>query len=243
MLFTRPIVLYVNPRGESRRWDKFTVTDNLTCELGLLKDVDGDGKPELLFKDSENQFVFARPDPAHPTDMWVKHPISEKGPWANHGMGVGDINGDGRMDFVNAYGWWEQPPKGTDGPWTYHPEAFGVFDRSSPGGAEMAIYDVNGDGLTTSSRASRRTAGAWRGSSRRKRDRPNQFREAPDHGGLLDEQCGRRDFLGAARLERSPTSTATGFRISSPASGSGRIWIPSSIPIRTGRPCSTCTEP
>ena len=147
VLFTRPIVLYVNPRGESRRWEKFTVTDNLTCELGLLKDVDGDGKPELLFKDSENQFVFARPDPAHPTDMWVKHPISEKGPWANHGMGVGDINGDGRMDFANAYGWWEQPPKGTDGPWSYHPEAFGVFDRSSPGGAEMAIYDVNGDGL------------------------------------------------------------------------------------------------
>ena len=148
VLFTRPVVLYVNPRGESRRWEKFTVTDNLTCELGLLKDIDGDGKPELLFKDSENQFVFARPDPAHPTDMWVKHPISEKGPWANHGMGVGDINGDGRMDFANAYGWWEQPPKGTRRTVDRITRKHSACSmRSSPGGAEMAIYDVNGDGL------------------------------------------------------------------------------------------------
>ena len=202
VLFTRPVVLYVNPRGEPRRWEKFTVTDNLTCELGLLKDVDGDGKPELLFKDSENQFVFARPDPAHPTDMWVKHPISEKGPWANHGMGVGDINGDGRMDFANAYGWWEQPPKGTDGPWPYHAEAFGVFDRSSPGGAEMAIYDVNGDGLNdiVTSLQAHGWGLAWF-EQKKSATGPDQFREAPDHGGLLHDQCGRRDFLGAARIE------------------------------------------
>jgi 3-keto-disaccharide hydrolase/FG-GAP-like repeat len=150
VLFTRPIVLYVNPKGESRRWDSYTVTDNITSEIGLLKDVDGDGKMELLFKDSNNQIVYANPDPANPTGTWVKHPINERGPWANHGMGVGDVNGDGRMDVLNAYGWWEQPPKGEQGQtgtWIYHPEAFGRWNRSSPGGAEMAVYDVNGDGL------------------------------------------------------------------------------------------------
>ena len=147
VLFTRPIVLYVNPRGESRRWDSYTVTDTLSCELGLLRDINGDGKLDLLFKDSNNVFVYANPDPANPTGMWVKHPISERGPWANHGMGVGDVNGDRRLDFLNAYGWWEQPAKDGDGTWTYHPEAFGRWNRSSPGGAEMAVYDVNGDGL------------------------------------------------------------------------------------------------
>ena len=32
----------------------------------LLKDIDGDGKPESSFKDSENKFVYAKPDPANP---------------------------------------------------------------------------------------------------------------------------------------------------------------------------------
>jgi Domain of Unknown Function (DUF1080)/FG-GAP-like repeat len=147
VLFTRPIVLYVNPKGESRRWDMYTVTDNISCELGLLKDINGDGQLDLLFKDSNNVFVYANPDPSNPTGMWVKHAISERGPWANHGMGVGDVNGDRRLDFLNAYGWWEQPAKGVDAAWTYHPQGFGRWNRSSPGGAEMAVYDVNGDGL------------------------------------------------------------------------------------------------
>ncbi|MBV9180620.1 MAG: VCBS repeat-containing protein, partial [Acidobacteria bacterium] len=144
----KPAVLYVNPKGESRRWQAYDVLSGNTCETWLLKDINGDGKPELIYKDIKNQVAWAAPDPRNPTGPWIEHAISEPGPWPNHGLGVGDINGDGRMDVVDAYGWWEQPKEGADkGPWKYHPQAFSDWNRTAQGGAEMAIYDVNGDGL------------------------------------------------------------------------------------------------
>lgn len=144
--------LYVNPKGESRHWDKYVVLPHVGNEETLLKDIDGDGKPEII-QAYQNQLAYSKPDPANPTGPWVTTIISEPGPWGaniGHGLGVGDINGDGRMDFVNVYGWWEQPAKGSGQKlWTYHPQAFGRWGASQggAGGAELALYDVNGDGL------------------------------------------------------------------------------------------------
>jgi hypothetical protein len=92
---------------------------------------------------------YAKPDPARPTEAWIVHTISEPGLTTGHGIGVGDINGDGRMDIVNAYGWFEQPPAGSKQElWTYHPQVFGSWSRCcGVGGALMGVYDVNGDGL------------------------------------------------------------------------------------------------
>jgi hypothetical protein len=139
---SRPIYLYVNPKGESRRWDRFNVVPSATSEIEVFRDIDGDGKPEVLFTGANGVLSYAKPDPANPTGVWKVHNISEPGLSGAHGMGVGDINGDGRMDVVNNRGWWEQPASGaSEGPWKFHPVQFGA------GGAEMGIYDVNGDGL------------------------------------------------------------------------------------------------
>jgi hypothetical protein len=141
MVDQRPIFLYVNPRGESRRWDRYNVVPNASTEIELLKDIDGDGKPAVLFG-ADGAMEYAKPDPANPTAPWIVHRVSEKIGVNAHGMGVGDINGDGRMDIVNNRGWWEHPPAGsTQETWTFHPVDFGS------GGAEMGVYDVNGDGL------------------------------------------------------------------------------------------------
>jgi hypothetical protein len=139
--------LYINPKGENRRWQRFTVGTAVQSEIAVLRDIDGDGKPELVYFGDE-YVRYAKPDPANPTGMWAIHNISENGYGAGHGIGVGDVNGDGRMDILNPYGWWEQPTAGGgSGPWAYHPFAFAHFGRGMMGGSVMAVYDVNGDGL------------------------------------------------------------------------------------------------
>ncbi|MBO0799193.1 MAG: VCBS repeat-containing protein, partial [Blastocatellia bacterium] len=138
----RPVWLYVNPKGEPRRWDRFEVIANQTTEITLLKDIDGDGNPELIFG-GDGVIAYAKPGAAGPTAPWEIHAISEKVGRVNpHGLGVGDINGDGRPDILNSTGWWEQPADlHSVHLWRFHAASFGR------GGAEMGVYDVNGDGL------------------------------------------------------------------------------------------------
>ena len=95
---SRPVFLYVNPKGEPRRWDRFNVVPSSTSEINLFKDIDGDGKPEVLFAGPGAVMAYAKPDPANPTAPWKVHNISAPGLAGAHGMGIGDINGDGFRD-------------------------------------------------------------------------------------------------------------------------------------------------
>ena len=140
-------VLYVNPKGESRRWEKYSVVAPIDSEETVLADVDGDGKRELVYVGG-GYMAYAKPDPANPTGKWIVHQVSEHGPWPAHGIGVGDVNGDDRLDILGAYGWWEQPAQNSpDCKWKYHPVAFGRWGRTSAGGSKIGVYDINGDGL------------------------------------------------------------------------------------------------
>jgi hypothetical protein len=136
-------VWYENPRGVAGLWPKHFAFERVKGESPPFLDVDGDGRPELVAH-WEDQWGFIQPDWSVPAKPWTFKPITDKGKWEQfyHGTGIGDVNGDSRLDLILNDGWYEQPAD-RSALWIAHPFTFSR-DR---GGAQMFAYDVNGDGL------------------------------------------------------------------------------------------------
>jgi hypothetical protein len=139
-----PAYWYENPKGPGKPWAKHYAFERVQGESPTLVDLDGDGHPQLICH-WQGRWGWIEPNWEKPTEPWRFQPISEADEWKEfyHGEGVGDVNGDKRPDLVINDGWFEQPanPKS---PWKWHACRF----SEGRGGAQMFVYDVDGDGDT-----------------------------------------------------------------------------------------------
>ncbi len=140
-----PAFVYKNPgpAGLDKHWPRHKVLDSVCNESPQFLDLVGDHRPELVCT-HDGYFGYATIDESQPFSAWQFHNVSDRNapkPFG-HGLGAGDIDGDGRQDIITKDGWFAQPaaPE-SSGMWEFHAVAF-----AGPGGAEMYAYDVDGDG-------------------------------------------------------------------------------------------------
>jgi hypothetical protein len=157
-----------NPRGEDRFWTPHLIHPSACNESPLFEDIDGDGVRELIMSLEERQMAWLKPG-SDPFAPWEVHPIGEEGAPGTakyaHGLGAGDINGDGHLEVLTRQGYFAHSgdPRGR---WQFTPADFG------PDCVQMHVADFNGDGLPDVITSSAHLKGIWWHEQRRDEDGP-----------------------------------------------------------------------
>lgn len=140
---------YRNPgkeKARSEKWEKFTILDVVDNESPTLTDLNGDGVKDVVCS-SKGSYGYASHAGQDPKALWKFTAISPNNNYHRytHGLGVGDVNNDKRMDLLEKDGWWENPGEregeAATAPWKFHKIAL-----AAPGGSQMYAVDLDGDG-------------------------------------------------------------------------------------------------
>lgn len=140
-----------NPKGDERPWKEHLIWHSACNESPLFVDLFKNGKRVLIMGTDDDYLAWFEPD-REPTKPWIMHPISSlKGVGSqrySHGLGIGDLTGDGKNDVLTIGGYYVQPTDSKQS-WTF------VKADLGPDCAHMWVF---GKGVVSSSAHGR---GIW----------------------------------------------------------------------------------
>jgi dienelactone hydrolase len=119
-------------------WRRHLVEKPGPMETARLFEVDADGQLDVLPNGTKFAAWWSVQSGSSP--VWNRLPLPDE--LAGHGIGFGDINGDGRVDIIGPRGWAEAPLDRCRERWQFHPEFTLWQDASIP----IQVLDVDRDG-------------------------------------------------------------------------------------------------
>ena len=127
--------LFWHENNGSTSWPKHLIAKPGSAETTVFAPILGKNTQEIL-PNCGGQVVWYELR----NHAFVEHIVGKEG--AGHGLGFGDVNGDGKTDLVTPRGWWENVDAKID-KWTWHPEF-----TCNPGDLSIStpVYDFDGDG-------------------------------------------------------------------------------------------------
>jgi hypothetical protein len=156
----KEVMWYENPKNQGGYWKAHAIYPTLGNESAGFYDIDGDGNLEIVGGNSSTgEIIWLKAPSSADEKEWKVYTVSQKdspgtAPFS-HGLGVSDMNGNGRMDIIIREGWWEAPEDPRKPEWKFNPADLGEAS------AQMYAYDFNGDGLMDVLSSSAHELGVW----------------------------------------------------------------------------------